>query len=91
MLTFGGDIKPSLRRLPGSLLLLLGLSLLAKGFNLLYHTNFKFLESVSKGNPLKIFEDLWGNHYYGFPILGVLMIAVMYTPILILQKHRAKG
>ena len=91
MLTFGGDIKPSLRKLPGSLLLLLGLALLAKGVNHLYGTNFMFLESVSKGNPLKIFEDLWGNHYFGFPILGVLMITVMYTPVLILQKHRNKA
>lgn len=91
MLTVGGDIQPRLRKLPGSLLLLLGLALFAKGVNHLYGTNFMFLESVSSGNPLKVFEDLWGNHYYGFPILGALMISVMYTPNLLLQKYRNKA
>ncbi len=90
MLTVGGDIKPSLRRLPASLLLLLAVALFAKGANMLWRTNFMFLESVDDGNPLKLFETLWGSHYYGYPILGGLMIAVMYTPILILQKLKKK-
>ena len=33
---------------------------------------------ASKGNPLKAFEDLLGNHLYGFPIIFAAVIFVMY-------------
>lgn len=90
MLLAGGDIRPRLRYLPRSLLLLLGLAGIAKGVNLLFDTNFMFLESVSKGNPLKLFEDLFGNHLIGFPVLAVIIILIMYLPLILIRRHQRK-
>lgn len=92
MLIVGGDIKPRLRYLPRSLLLLIGLALVAKGVNHLYGTNFMFLESASKGNPLKLFEDLFGNHLIGFPVLGAAIILLLYgTPAMVRLIWRKAG
>jgi hypothetical protein len=90
MLTAGGDIKPDVRVLPKCLLLLVGLGLVAKGANLLWSTNFMFLESASEGNPLYFFEQRFGNHLIGFPVLAVAVLAVMYGPLTVWQRCRAK-
>ena len=92
MLIVGGDIKPRLQYLPRSLLLLIGLALVAKGVNHLYGTNFMFLESASKGNPLKLFEDLFGSHLIGFPVLGAAIILLLYgTPAMVRLIWRKAG
>jgi hypothetical integral membrane protein (TIGR02206 family) len=90
MLTAGGDIKPDVRVLPKCLLLLVGLGLVAKGANLLWSTNFMFLESASEGNPLYFFEQRFGNHLIGFPVLAVAVLAVMYGPLTVWQRCRTK-
>lgn len=91
MLTAGGDIKPRARMIPRCLLLLLGLALVAKGVNLLCDTNFMFLESASKGNPLYYFEEAFGNHLIGIPVLVPVVLAVMFLPVelaRLLKKRR---
>ena len=90
MLTVGGDIRPDIKQLPKCLLLLLGLGLIAKGANLLWSTNFMFLESASEGNPLYFFEQKFGNHLIGFPVLVAAVLAVMYGPLTVWQRCRAK-
>ena len=40
-----------------------------------------FLMDVEPGNPLYPFEQAWGNHLYGFPVLIAAVIAVMYAPV----------
>ena len=90
MLTVGGYIRPDIKQLPKCLLLLLGLGLIAKGANLLWSTNFMFLESASEGNPLYFFEQRFGNHLIGFPVLAVAVLAVMYGPLTVWQRCRAK-
>ena len=44
------------------------------------------------GNPLELFEKLFGSHLWGFPILLPIVIAVMYIPTLLLRgrKNRTK-
>ncbi len=81
VLTVAGEIKPRLRDVPKCLLLLLALAGVALIFNLLWDTNFMFLMRADAGNPLAIFENLWGNHLLGFPVIIAGVILVMYAPI----------
>ncbi len=91
MLTFGKDIRPSAKDLPKSLLLLLGMALPIYLVNLLFDTNFMFLMSAPKGNPLYIFEQAWGNHLLGFPVLITAVLLVMYFPHIVRQiKHEIR-
>jgi hypothetical integral membrane protein (TIGR02206 family) len=90
MLTVGGDIKPDVKQIPKCLLLLMCMALIAKGANLLWHTNFMFLESASEGNPLYFFEQKFGNHLIGLPVLAVAVLAVMYGPLTVWQRCRGR-
>lgn len=86
VLTAGGDIRPRLRMVPKCLALLAALAGVALVLNLLWDTNFMFLMSVSKGNPLYFFQQAWGNHLLGFPVLITAIIIVMYAPIELYHK-----
>ena len=79
MLTSGGDIKPKAKKIPQSFLILGGLATLAFCFNVLFDTNFMFLMYAEEGNPLLIFEELFGRHWVGFPIIIAGILVVMYT------------
>lgn len=85
VLTVNGEIKPRLRELPKSLLLLAGFALLAWVLNLWWDTNFMFLMEAGKGNPLYWFGQNWGSHILGFPVLISAVILVMYGPM---ELHR---
>lgn len=88
MLTYAGDIKPQIKYIPKCIALLLAVCVPGIIANKLVDTNFMFLEEASAGSPLLIFENLWGNHLLGYPVLIALVILVMYGPILI--KNRRK-
>lgn len=90
VLTAAGEIRPRLKEVPRCLLLLLGLACVALVLNLLWDTNFMFLMEVSKGNPLYAFEQMWGNHLLGFPVIIAGVILVMYAPIELYQLVRKK-
>ena len=47
--------------------------------NLLLDTNFFFLMEAEKGNPLYLFEQAFGSHLIGFPIIIAGILLVMYT------------
>lgn len=85
-----GELKPEVKRLPQYLLLLVGMAIPIYGINLLLDTNFMFLMSASKGNPLYLFEQIWGNHLYGFPVLIVAVLIVMYVPLVIFRRIKSK-
>lgn len=85
-----GELKPEVKRLPQYLLLLVGMAIPIYGINLLLDTNFMFLMSADAGNPLYIFEQLWGNHLYGFPVLITAILIVMYVPLVIFRKLKKK-
>lgn len=80
VLTAAGEIKPALKEVPKCLALLAGLAALALVLNLLWDTNFMFLMSVGKNNPLFWFKKNWGNHLLGFPVLIAAVIVVMHGP-----------
>lgn len=90
VLTLCGDIKPDIKQLPKSLGLLVLMAIPIWGLNLLLNTNFMFLMSADPGNPLYLFEQLWGSHLLGFPVIIAGVLLVMYGPIVLIQKLRKK-
>ncbi len=95
ILTVCGEIRPNLRKLPKSLALLACFAAVALAVNLItkdmaVSTNFMFLMSASKGNPLYLFEQAFGNHLYGYPVLIVAVLLVMYGPWLIYDAIKKK-
>lgn len=90
VLTVAGDIRPQLRKLGKCLLLLLLLAVVIYFINPLLDANFFFLAEADEGNPLTWFEQNWGNHLYGFPILLAAVVAIMHGPWLLAGKCRKK-
>ena len=91
MLTVAGEIKPSLKQLPKSLLLLLCMAIPVYLFNLLANTNFMFLMEAEKGNPLYLFEQAWGNHLLGIPVILIPLMAALYLPWEIVRRQKGKS
>ena len=81
MVTAGGDIDPDWRQLPRSILLALGLAAPIYLFNRAFDTNYMFLMYAEEGNPLLIFEELFGNHLIGIPVLGAVFVGLMYAAL----------
>lgn len=81
-LTVAGDIRPSVKDLPRCLLILLGLAGLAAAANLIIggDANYFFLCFAEPGNPLYIFEQAFGSHLLGFPVIISGVLLVMQTP-----------
>jgi len=86
LLVAGGEVKPDLKTMPKCILLLIGMAIPIYFVNLAFDTNFMFLMRPDKGNPLEMFEQLLGNHLWGFPILLPIVMLVMYLPILLVNK-----
>lgn len=90
LLVTGGEVKPDIRTMPKCILLLIGLAIPIYFINLIFDTNFMFLMSPDKGNPLELFEKLLGSHLWGFPILLPIVMFIMYLPIFISAKLKKK-
>ena len=90
VLGIAGELNPQPKCLWRYLLFLVSMAIPIYGINLLLNTNFMFLMSADEGNPLYFFEQLWGNHLYGFPVLITAVLIVMYIPLVIFRKIRAK-
>ena len=90
VLTVAGEIKPDWKMIPHCMVLLLAMAALALGINLLLDTNFMFLMHASPGNPLTLFERLWGSHLFGFPVIIACVLLVMHLPIVIYRKLKKK-
>jgi len=86
VLAVNGDIKPDIKKMPKSLGLLLIMAIPIYGINLLLDTNFMFLISADPGNPLYLFEQMWGNHLLGFPVIIAGVLLVMYGPLVLVRK-----
>lgn len=88
VLGVAGELKPEVRKIPQYLLFLLLMAIPIYGINLLLDTNFMFLMSADPGNPLYFFEQLWGNHLLGFPVLIAGILLVMFVPMAIFRKTK---
>ena len=85
-----GEIKPQTKKIPQYLLLLLAMAVLIYIINLLLDTNFMFLMQADPGNPLAIFEQIWGNHLLGFPVIIAGVLFVKYIPLEICRKLKER-
>ncbi|MBO4937885.1 MAG: YwaF family protein [Oscillospiraceae bacterium] len=90
VLTAAGEIRPEVKLIPKSLLLLLALAGVALLLNLLWDTNFMFLMYVGKGNPLYLFEKAWGSHLLGFPVIIAGVIVVLHAPWILYRKLKKR-
>ncbi len=81
------DLKAALR----GTLLLVAMAIPVYFLNLLWDTNFMFLMEPDSGNPLEMFEKLFGSHLWGFPILLPIVLLVMYTPARLWRIRNRKG
>jgi len=90
MLTICGDIRPQRKLMLPALLLLAAMAVPILLFNIAFDTNFMFLMFAEPGNPLYFFQQAWGSHLYGYPILIAAVLAVMYLPMHLMEKHRSK-
>ncbi len=90
VLGLAGELAPSLKKLPQYLLWLVGMAIPIYGVNLLLDTNFMFLMYAEEGNPLYLFEQMWGNHLLGFPVIIVAVLIVMYVPMEIFRAAKRK-
>lgn len=90
MLTVAGDIKPEIKMFPKCLAFLFAMAIPIYLFNVVFDTNFMFLMFVKEGNPLLVFEQMWGNHLLGYPVLLGVVVLVMCIPVLIMHKRTRK-
>lgn len=86
VLAFNGELKPEAKMLPKCFGLLAVMALVAYVFNRIFGTNYMFLMYAEKGNPLYWFEQSWGSHLIGFPVIIAGVILVMYGPLLLWRK-----
>lgn len=86
LLVTTGQVDTDLKSAFKGIVLLVALAIPVYFLNMLWDTNFMFLMRPDKGNPLEMFENLLGNHLWGFPILLPIVILIMYIPILISKK-----
>lgn len=91
MLLAGGDIQPDWHTVPKVLGLLGCFAAAALIVNLWLGTNYMYLMEAEKGNPLLWFEQNWGNHLYGFPVLIGAIILVFYCPVTLVQHQRRRA
>jgi len=89
MTTVGGDLKPDWRKLPACLLFTAAMAVPVYLFNLQFGTNFMFLMYAEPGNPLLLFETLWGHHLLGVPVLGTVFIGLMYLILYVCKRVAA--
>ncbi|MBO5868166.1 MAG: TIGR02206 family membrane protein [Oscillospiraceae bacterium] len=90
LLVTTGQVSTELKAAFQGVGLLVAMAIPVYGLNLLWDTNFMFLMEPDSGNPLELFEQLLGSHLWGFPILLPFVILIMYLPLLILKKKKAK-
>lgn len=89
VLANAGETKPQARDIPKYLVILAGLALVALVANLCLDTNFMFLMSADEGNPLYLFQQMWGSHLLGYPVLITAVLVVMFVPMMLLRTLKA--
>jgi uncharacterized membrane protein YwaF len=90
VLAAAGELTPTYKQLHKYLGLLVLMAIPIYIVNLLLDTNFMFLMSADPGNPLYIFEQLWGSHLLGFPVIIAGVLLVMYVPMELWRHFKNK-
>ena len=87
MATVGGDIRPDWRKLPKCVLFTFCMAVPIYLFNLAFGTNFMFLMRAEEGNPLLLFEEWFGSHLIGIPVLATIFVGAMYLILYLCRKY----
>ena len=90
VLAVNGEFDLKVGNVGNCMLLLIGMAIPIYMINLVLDTNFMFLMHADEGNPLYLFEQMWGNHLYGFPVIIAGVLIVMYTPVLVFNAINKK-
>lgn len=90
VLTVAGDIRPDIKYVPKCVGVLLAMAAIAWIINPWLDSNFFFMAEAGSGNPLYWFEQNWGNHLLGFPVLITAIVAVMHGPWVVARKLKTK-
>lgn len=91
LLVTSGITQPSIKDMPKCIGLLIAMAIPIYFLNMAWGTNFMFLMKPDSGNPLEFFEELLGNHLWGFPILLPVVMFIMYIPLFISSKVKKKS
>jgi len=83
-----GTLDLDVKMVPKCLGLLVLMAIPIYGLNLLWGTNFMFLMRADAGNPLVLFEQMWGSHLLGFPVIIAAVVVVMYLPIFVRNRKK---
>ena len=86
VLTAAGEIRPDIKLVPKCVGMLLIMAFLAWLINPLLNANFFFMAEAGSGNPLQWFEENWGNHLLGFPVLVSAIVLVMHSPWVVVRR-----
>ena len=84
--TVNGNLDLDVKSVPKCLGALVLIAIPIYGLNLLLDTNFMFLMWADPENPLAVFEQMWGSHLLGFPVIIAAVVVVMYLPIVARRK-----
>lgn len=88
MQAVNGKLQLHVKYIPRALGLLVLMAIPIYGLNLLLDTNFMFLMRADPGNPLALFEQMWGSHLLGFPVIIAGVVIVMYLPVMLNKKRK---
>lgn len=91
VLISGGDIVPDIKLVPKAILFTCVLAIPIYIINLILDTNFMFLMHADAGNPLLLFEELFGFHLLGVPIIESVVVFVLYTPFYLYRYFKTKA
>ena len=92
MLVAGKDIYVDIKEVPKAILFTAILAIPIYFVNVLLNENYMFLMKADAGNPLLYFEEWFGNHLIGVPVIESAVILVLYGPFYIYRhlKNKAK-
>ena len=79
MLTTGGTLRPRLRHAPRIAVLALAVLMPVFALDATLDLNFFYLMSAPEGHFIDWFTHRCGSHLVGYPVLLVLLFAVMYS------------
>ena len=90
VLAVSGELDLRAKIIPKCLLFLVSMAIPIYFVNVLLDTNFMFLMQADPGNPLYLFEQMWGNHLLGFPVIIAGVLLLMFGPVEIYYKIKSR-
>ena len=90
MLVAGKDIIVDIKEVPKAILFTFILAIPIYFVNVLLDENYMFLMKAEVGNPLLLFEEWFGFHLIGVPVIESVVILILYGPFYFFRKKLKK-